>query len=142
MWRWFKRTFTRLVLGRMTLTELRDKANTVLTPLWSSVQIFENNYFHKNNTYKTIPICKLHLPIGTRFDVWGRVVADAAGYSAQILVEYGGKQYARAQGHGTGTTFNWKEVSVGTLGTDGEQSGPPNSMLVESNGTIGKIITF
>lgn len=126
----------------MTLAKLRTKAYNVLTPLWQSIQTFENRYYTKNGTYKSIPIRKLHIPSADRFDVWARVVANDTGYSGQILVEFDGKQYARAQGYGTGTTFDWKEVSLGTLDTTGESYGPPNSFMVESNTNGGTVITY
>jgi hypothetical protein len=118
----------------MTLAELRDKANAKLTPLWGSVQRLQTKYYQNHGTYKDIPIRKLNIENSERFDVWGRVVADATGYSMQVLVvdEATGDQYARAQGEGTGTTFAWKKVSVGTLPSLPE-SGLPNSMHVEDD---------
>lgn len=126
----------------MTLTELKAKAYATLTPLWKSVVTFETKYYDRNATYKAIPIRKLHLPIADKFDVWGRVLADQTGYALQILVEVNGTQYARSKGYGTGTTFDWRTVNLGTLGTDGEYDGPPNSFVVERTDGGGKIITF
>lgn len=127
----------------MTLAELRTKANAKLTPLWESVQRLQNRAFTQNGTYKAIPVRKLNIEQSERFDVWGRVLADDTGYSLQVLVvdEATGKQYARSQGYGTGTTFNWQVVSVELPQLI--ECGPPNSMLVEKVGENGaKLITF
>ena len=127
----------------MTLTELRYKANAKLTPLWKSVQLLEEKAYATNNTYKSIPVRKLNIEQSERFDIWGRVVANDTGYSLQVIVfdEATGKQYARAQGYGTGTTFAWKVVDVGTLPSSVD-SALPNSLCVERNGNEGTVITF
>ena len=124
----------------MTLAELRDKANTKLTPVWDAVEKFETRYFTKNGAYKAVPIRKLNIEQSERFDVWARVVADATGFSLQVLVELDGTQYARAKGYGTGQTFAWKTVSVGTLATSDD--GPPNSFYIERYENGGKLIAF
>ena len=118
----------------LTLPQLREKANARLTPMWTAMQKIQAKYLARTGAYKAVPIRKLHIETSDYIDVWGRVVADGAnGYSMQVLVEFEGKQYARAAGHGTGEQFNWKEVSVPSLLTekDGEFEGPPNSMKIE-----------
>lgn len=124
-----------------TLAQTRDKANAILTPLYLRVKAMEAKRFASDGAYKAYPLRRLHLPHAGKFDVFGRVVADAKGYSFQVLVVVNGVQYARAQGEGTGVTFPWKVVKVKLPTT--EDSCVPNAMklhdIIEKKRVVGSV---
>ena len=119
----------------LTLAQLRDKADTFLTPIWLKIRDYELAYYDQNSTYKDFPVRKLQTPADDKVGVWVRVLADSNGFSVQALVEFDGKQYARSQGYGTGTTFAWQEVTGITLPIE-ETGLTPNSVLLEEVYTV------
>lgn len=112
----------------MTLAQLRNRADAILTPLWQAVRDTELAYYKRFGTYRDVSVRKLHLPAQEKCDVYARVVADNNGFSLQVLADDGTNQYARGQGYGDGVTFDWKKVTVDVSNAEGEYAGPPQSM--------------
>lgn len=118
----------------LTLTQKRNKANALFTPIWVALQKAQVKMLSEDGVYKNIPLTRVALPYETdRLEAGFEVVADGAdGYTAIAYINHDANGYVRKQGHGTGETVDWS-TTIPTIIPEQEEMMMLNCIKLDAN---------